>query len=233
MQVDCPNCASLIDDPDINVQTDVAFCRACDSGHRLSELVHDETGVAGGFTTVDEPIDVDIYNPPKGAWFEQTGSDIRVGATCRIPALALFLVPFTAVWAGGSMVGIYGSQIAEGEFDIVRTLFGIPFLLGSIALVSMTLFVLFGRTEVIVRDQEGEVFTGIGPIGRRRRFNTADVRFVSLKTSDVTVQSNGGKRHRPMKFLEIEGDKPLKFATMMSEERRRFILGVLRTLLGK
>ncbi len=226
MQVNCPTCSALIEDEDINVKTDVAFCRECDSGHVLSELIHEEAAAID-----DEPeIEIDIHNPPAGAWFEQVGSEIQVGATCRVPVLGVFLVPFTAVWAGGSMMGLYGTQITDGEFDLFRTLFGIPFLVGSVFLISMTLFVLFGKVNVTIRDREGEVFTGIGPIGWRRPFHTDDVKVV--RKEQVATSNSRGRRTIHYAII-LDGAKRLKFASMMSSKRRAFVMGVLRTLLTK
>ena len=34
--------------------------------------------------------------------------------------IAFFLVPFTLFWAGGSLGGIYGTQIAKGEFNWIH-----------------------------------------------------------------------------------------------------------------
>jgi len=49
--------------------------------------------------------------------------------------MAIIPVPFTALWAVGSLWAIYGSQIATGTFDPTSSLAGIPFLLGSLVLL--------------------------------------------------------------------------------------------------
>lgn len=82
----------------------------------------------------------------------------------------LFMIPFTCLWAGGSMWGIYGKQIVERSFDLKATLFGIPFLIGSIVLVSACLFMLFGRRVLTLSGGNGRYFVGIGPIGRTVHF---------------------------------------------------------------
>ena len=52
---------------------------------------------------------------------------VSLGATTRSP-IAFFLVPFMCVWSGGSLGGVYGSQVLNGEFDLGISLFGIPFI---------------------------------------------------------------------------------------------------------
>jgi hypothetical protein len=49
----------------------------------------------------------------------------------RLSPVVLFLIPFTALWSGVSMWGIYGRQLVQGKFDPAHSLFGLPFLLGT------------------------------------------------------------------------------------------------------
>ena len=124
MEIMCPSCRSKIATADINVSTDVALCRACGNTLSLSEIV-------GGIRTGP----INLKSPPSGAWYEPTPNGFTAGATTR-SWFALFIVPFTCVWAGGSMSGIYGTQIASGHFNLGTSIFGIPFLIGSCVLVS-------------------------------------------------------------------------------------------------
>lgn len=88
----------------------------------------------------------------------------------RFSPIVIFLIPFTMFWSGMSMTGIYGSQIARHAFDLKLSLFGLPFLIGSIVLVSICLFGLFGKRVLTLSAGQGRYFTGIGPIGWTRRF---------------------------------------------------------------
>src|ERR1700678_4022487 len=125
MSTICPACRSAIAVDDINVSTDLALCRACGKTFRFSEIA--------GEVSSSGP---DLNSPPPGAFFEQLPDGFRVGATTRSWA-AVFIVPFTCVWAGGSLSGIYGSQIVKGHFQLGPSLFGLPFLIGSCFLISM------------------------------------------------------------------------------------------------
>ncbi len=140
----CPNCGAAIAASDVNVASDVMFCRSCSQAHALSSVVADHAANDPARPTVD------VNQPPSGAWFRDEGHQFRVGATTR-SFLALFLVPFMLVWSGGSLGGIYGSQVASGQFNLLLSLFGIPFLLGSIFLVSMVLMTICGHVEVRIR----------------------------------------------------------------------------------
>jgi hypothetical protein len=214
MEVACPRCSRRIAAEDVNVGKDLALCRACDQAFPLSEIVES----AG---TLEE---VDTDNPPRGAWYSFDGDSIRIGSTTRHP-IALFLVPFTCLWSGGSLGGIYGTQIVHHRFNPVFSLFGIPFLLGSVVLGAVTLLALFGKVEVRLNPAESEVFTGIGPLGKRRRFRSAEVRQVK---EEMTAS---GRSTQKLIVMEGEDMRSIRFGSMMNDERRRFVLGALRAAL--
>lgn len=63
----------------------------------------------------------------------------------KIPAILLFLIPFMCVWSGTSVGGIYIWPLLRGKpLELAPCLFGIPFLVASIAIWSGILAVLFG-----------------------------------------------------------------------------------------
>jgi hypothetical protein len=209
MEVICPTCAGRVAMDDVNVARDLALCRACERTFSFADAV-----------CVDSSHDVPP-EPPCGSWFEETFEGFRVGASTRSWA-ALFIVPFTLFWAGGSMGGLYGSQIVEARFNLLATLFGIPFLLGSVALVSFSLMLIFGRVAATVASGEGDVFTGVGPIGWRRRFDWGTVR------EAIEITSSHGRNGEPSKVIRLTGSRPFNFGSMLNESRRSYILAVLR-----
>src|SRR4051812_18688409 len=105
---------------------------------------------------------VDLTRPPAGARFVRNMRGFEVSVSTR-SVLAVFLVPFMCVWSGGSLGGIYGSQVMQGQFDLMRSLFGLPFLIGSVVLGSLTLMAVAGRVHVQVKGNDGSVFIGVGP----------------------------------------------------------------------
>ena len=216
MKITCPSCQSVIPACRLNVGTDVAVCEKCNEAFSISALV------SGGHGADD----FDINDPPRGAWFEDSDGSWRIGATTRHP-IAFFLVPFMCVWSGFSLGGIYGSQIAKGKFDLGTSLFGIPFVLGTLLFGSIAVMSVCGKLTVTInRNDDGRVFSGVGPFGWTRRFNWALITAVE--------EEPVGHQHPGSNGLAISliGQSRLKFGSMLSEPRRYYVMQVLRKLLA-
>ena len=179
----CSQCKRVIPDADVNVATDVAFCRACNIAHKLSSLVH---GV-----TLDE---VDLGRPPEGTWRRGSGIGVAIGATHRSVGMAFATLAFALFWNGIVSVFVLlalsstlqhlnvptpdwfpapkmnGGAIGVG-MTIFLWIFLTPFIAVGLAMAAAFVSALGGRTEIQIRQGEGVVFTGIGSIGWRRRFN--------------------------------------------------------------
>jgi hypothetical protein len=169
---------------------------------------------------------VDLTHPPKGAWLKQVGGGFELGANTR-SAAAFFLVPFTLFWSGGSLAGIYGSQLVKGEFDWKLSLFGLPFLLGSCFLVPLAATSAFGKLIVRSEGFRGSVFIGVGPIGWTRRFRWDEI--TGVRMSQTKWQQNN--RHLPL--IELTRDAgPVRFGSQLTEQRRNFMLAALRQILA-
>jgi len=215
MKVACPQCRSEITLEDVNVSTDIALCRRCAKPFSLAELSREQA--------VPE---VDLTRPPKGAWLRQVGGGFEMGATTR-SAAALFLVPFTLVWSGGSLGGIYGSQLAKGQLDWKLCLFGIPFLLGSAFLIPLAATSAFGKLVVRAEGFRGSVFIGVGPVGWTRRFRWDEITGVRL--SLTKWQQN----NRNLPLIELTRDAgPVRFGSQLTEARRNFMIAALRQILS-
>lgn len=210
--VHCPRCQSAIATSDVNVTTDVALCRKCDDVFKISEQLE---------VAAQPP--VDLARPPSGAWLDEASDGFEVGATTRSP-IAFFIVPFMCVWSGGALGGIYGTQIASGKLDLFQSLFGIPFLIGSVIFWSLALMSVAGKWTLTVRGDEAESFVGVGPIGLRRRFQWSQVKSVSEGIA------NAGRRGGTA-TIYLEGATRVQFATGTSEARRYFVLHALRSKL--
>jgi hypothetical protein len=193
----------------MNVVTDVACCRECDEVFALSSLVQSSpTGP------------VDLNDPPRGCWYREEFDGFAVGATTRHPR-AFVLVPFMCVWSGFSLGGIYGSQIVNGKFDLMMSLFGIPFVLGTLFIGSTALMAVCGRVVVRVHDSAGEVFTGIGPIGWRRLFDSHEITAVRVEPY------LSGNNQRSL-TIALDGRDKMRFGSGLTEARRDFVANVLR-----
>ncbi len=225
MKIHCPKCQGEIPTRQMNLSADVALCHACDEAFAISRIVRGE---------VEDPLeregvadDFDIHQPPPGARFDDLGIGWRVSATLR-SGLALFFVPFTLVWSGFSLSGIYGSQLLKGELDLVASLFGIPFLLGTVVLGTVSLMSLLGKV-VIAADEmdadQGKVFVGVGPVGWTRRFRWSEVEAIE---ESLTSWESNNQHHRQITLRREKGD--ISTGSMLKEARRRYLLQAVRQL---
>lgn len=161
---------------------------------------------------------MDLSVMPKGFRVEEISGGESVLIFKKISPIVLFLLPFTAVWSGGSMAGIYGSQIKSGRWDWFQCLFGLPFLVGSIFLVSFVLFLLFGSWRFSVTQGRLLVSAGIGPF-RWNRGIPCD------EQTQIQIRTNGwSKNDQPVMVLEAKtGANSIKFASGLSDEQKQYI----------
>ncbi len=213
----CRSCGAGIALADVNVANDIALCRACGKTMPFSEIA-----------PIPGASNVDLRNPPKGVRIEENPMQGRTIIYKKISPIVLFLIPFTAFWSGLSMFGIYGSQIKKGHFDLGQSLFGLPFLIGTVFLVSFILFCLFGRWRITFAGRVLQVSMQLGPLVWTRKQGYSPTTRVSLQNSQV--QRNGNTQR--MIQVETQGEK-LKFGTMFPEEVKEFIAEtVRRTIAG-
>ncbi len=210
-QYKCPLCGANIGMDDVNVATDIALCRSCGKTSAFSM-------VCGAAELSLDP----LQNIPRGIRME---NDLRGGITIiyhRLSPVLLFLIPFAAFWSGGSMWGIYGSQFRKGQFDLAQSLFGLPFLIGTIVLVGVIVFLLFGKWQITLGDGAGSVFVGVGTLGWTRYFTYNRNSLVTMRMTSVEVN------HRPQKGISIRTDeKDFIFGTMLKEDAKQFIAAII------
>lgn len=214
----------------MNVDNDLAICHDCNEAFKISALLspQPEPQVYENAGWVSEDFDsFRIDNPPGGISYENYGMGWRLASTTR-SGIAFFLVPFMIVWSGFSLGGIYGSQLFEGKFDPIRSLFGIPFVLGTLLFGSFAVMSVIGRM-VIKTDEmnhdNGSIFMGVGPIGWTRRFRWSEVRRI-----EETI-SSGKNRSKQITLMRDQGD--INFGGMLSDKRRRYLIFALRQLAVK
>ena len=209
----CLHCNTVISLDDVNVASDLALCRHCGRTMKFSEIAP----MAGA-------AEVDELHPPKGVRLEESVIHGQTIIYKKISPVVYFLIPFTAVWSGMSMFGIYGTQIAKGRFDLYSSLFGLPFLLGTIVLVSIILFNLFGRWQISFSGGTLAVALRLGPLAWTRRHPYDQSTRVRIHHSpDVTVNN----RPQQLIFVETQG-RTLKFGSTIPEAAKIFIAELIR-----
>lgn len=213
----CEHCRAEIPIEDVNVSTDIALCRACGKTMPFSNIA--PVPGAGGF---------DMEHPPKGVRFVDNPVHGKSIVYRKIPASLVFIIPFTMFWSGISMGGIYGTQIAKGEFNPAISLFGIPFLIGTVVLVTTIVFGLFGRWRISFNHGVMAVVAEVGPVGWTRRISYDQETRVCVKTSGRS------KNGQPQETIQVaSGGNLLKFGSSIPDEPKRFIAeAVRRSVLG-
>ena len=189
---------------------DIALCRKCAYNFSFADALSDSDL---------EP--VDLSKPPKGVWYKRLPNGFELGSSTR-SAAAFFLVPFMLVWSGFSLGGIYGTQITKGHFNLGMSLFGVPFLLGTILFGSIAIMTVCGKFCVRAEGNDGEVFVGVGALGYRKKFRWDQVRDIRLETKR---NSDGGSYRQ----LLIDADDPVKIPNLKSS-RMTFLVAALRQL---
>ena len=208
----CPNCGKELPVADVNIAQDVALCRAC--------------GYQGPFlaaAAVPRLSDEELARPPKRVSL-QKGFNNELVIICRSSRMALwFLIPFTTLWSGGSMAGIYIVPLAKGNFNWHEGLFGLPFLLGTLVLLAIILYTLLGKTTVTLSKGRVEVFTGLFGAGRRQVLDCG------AGTTVMIQQSNFRSNNVPQPEIVVtSGDGKLKFGAMtIPNEAQPYVAAVL------
>ena len=162
----CPECHADIPLADMNVAADVALCRACGTRSHIADLI-EEGDEAEEMRRLSDPV-------PKHVEVVREMDDIsgRVELRYRkFNAAVLFLIPFTLVWSGFSLGGIYGTQICKHAFDWKISLFGIPFLIGTFVLVGTICTMLFAKRRLVLERGRGTYSTKTFGIGRTHAFD--------------------------------------------------------------
>jgi hypothetical protein len=215
MKITCPNCRAAVSAAQVDVATDLGVCAACERPFSLAAVVG-----RGGSRE-----EFDIRRPPGGAWYEQTATGWRLGTSVR-SAGAFYHVPFFLIWSGLSLGFLYGSQFVEGRFNWEYSVFGLPFLYGSVWLASDAMMSLAGKIVVTVDHGQGSVFRGIGSIGRTRRFDWNAV-------SSVEVREVGRINNFKQQAISLDGPSRIVFGSLLSKPRRQYLLDGLRQLLAE
>ena len=209
----CPSCHSVIGYEDVNVAKDIALCRACKKTFSFASL-----------SSSTEIRSVPLNNPPK--WIKITGSYGRDRQLVykKVSPAALFLIPFIAAWSGGSIGGIYVVPIIKGNFQWFQAIFGLPFLIGTVVLLSVLFYCLFGKVVITIRNGELTLFRGVGPIGWTRRIPCTHNTRVSLELSGAS------KNRRPLTSIVLRnGDKKeIAFAAFSPEPVKEYIASYIQ-----
>lgn len=208
MPATCNACGSNIDTQDINVQADTALCRHCGTASSYSALVHAPT--AGMYTA-----------PPAGCHVEDLGARWRAVASTR-SWRAVPIAGFATLWNGFLCLFLGGILFSTKG----PPLFIVLFLSGHIAVgvyvAWQAICLIVGDVEVVIENGVISVGSGVGPLRRRRRRPFSEVRGVRVEAAN-----HRARQITPGQAIVLDGPSPLKFGSLLNDERRQFLHAVL------
>ncbi len=239
----CSRCGRVIPGEDINVGNDVAYCRVCNLSYELSALTQG--------TELDS--NIDLNRPPPGTWYRSDGPGPVIGATHRslgaafgALAIALFWNGIVSVFVLLALAGTLrnlGIQLPhwfpapvmnDSPMSVGMTIFLwiflTPFIVIGLVMIGAFLSALAGRTEVRMNNSEGVVFTGIGAVGHRRRFDASSVKEVRIEDRQWR-NSEGARQRKACILIETRDGRQVRLGSMLTPERRKFVGEALRKVL--
>ena len=208
----CPNCNSTIFSKNINVQTDVAKCSACKIIFNVSEQTSSS--------------DFDPQKMPSGSWLIEKNGKVILGATTQ-STQSLIQVPITFFWTVVMFGGIYGSQFLNNRFDLLRSLFGIPFIIITIFLWGMALMTIDGKVELTLSELGGKVFTGVGSLGITETFFWDEISNVEEQVCEYKYPNSMGSE------IIMTGLKKIKFGSVLTNERKHHLFRSLKMMFNE
>lgn len=166
----CPKCSAPLAMEDVNMATDMVLCRSCSQVSRCSELVQENQ---------DEKI---LDSVPRRIRMLKTARGLEVTYQRR-KGIGFFFLIFTLVWDGVTYPLLFHMLGSETGVSLLPVLFFVPFVLVGLGMLLATIYIFFGRIALTLKPGGGELFRGVGCLGRRQRFLlTKDTR-ISIEES--------------------------------------------------
>lgn len=219
----CPQCGAPLSMEDVNVSTDVIFCRSCNHVGKFSEMVQENED--GGI--LDQvPTRLKVVKTARGLEVTYKASKL----------MGIFFLFFAVFWNGITYAVMF-SELTKAGSGTFERLFCLPFMLVGAGMLVAAVYVLFGGMRLTLQPGRGELFRGVGGIGRRRQFVlTKDAR-ISLEESRV-MRTQGtplmGASYRKILYKIVVTQpvgKPLEFGAGINEYNvQQYIAALLRQM---
>lgn len=216
----CYACNIAITDATRLRRSRVPFCDACSQAALIAESNPATTGaVPSGCSVTARDGSMMLTVTARSARNLALAIVVLVGINIYLPGLGLGIlrgilsglgVPLPS-WLPGSALPNYG--LIGSLF--IALVFSVPLLIAGM-MTRVLLFSAFGRYQIILTDETGTLFRGIGPFGRTQRINALAVTQVEHR---VEVDDEGHKRER----IAIHAERVILFGDMMTADRRRWL----------
>ena len=134
---------------------------------------------------------------------------------------------FSVFWNSVTCVALFAVMREMSCENLFGLLFLIPFVLVGAGTFAGAFYVLFGRMTLILTPGRGELFRGVGNLGRRQHFLLEKDSRISIEES--SIRRNHGTLYKIV--VEQPGGKPFEFGTGIEEaEARQYIAALLRQM---
>lgn len=238
----CKHCAREIPSNPSYFGRGTAYCPACE---QVTPLGPDAMRRPAARSTL-------IPDPPAGCSLHaDSDSGFRLVVSTRLFAKALGILICALLWNAFSSAYISAyvhahceavgvdppSWLPKVDIKVRQSNLDRPVLLqvpiiASVAVVGIGMFVyaaflVWGRVEVRVLGDKGTIFTGIGRVGWKQRFDAANVR--SVKAREDIVETDEGFEVR--RCIRLDDGHARKFATLLPLDRREWAARTMRELL--
>lgn len=210
----CPYCGGEVPEASVSPDRTLAGCPHCRRLLWRAEVME-------GFRT-DR---VDLAQPPPGAWFQRRADGFEAGASSRRGFA--FLVFFALVFMA-AMTGLAWSLAVSPQSHLIFRAIACVVALGPTGMTLVAglhlVLMLWGRVTVSVRGSEGTLFTGVGTLGRRRRFRWDRTTLIEER---LICRNNVVNPQ-----ILIHADRCLQVGIVgFAQERQDYLLAALRRML--
>lgn len=206
----CPSCHAIVLLSQFDQSLGRTVCHFCSQPINVSEAL-----------LADACWRVDLSMPVEGTWVRPMGgrTAMEVGGLTRSPGWIMGL-PLLLGMAALAMLLLrllvdgHGGWVAAAGFVVS---------LAAVAVLAVYVAMAWaGHVVVRVDEQRSEVFSGVGRLGWRRRFDWGDVRSLSEQPSRARTPAN------PQGLcLVLQADRPIRFGALLNDVRRYFIYAAL------
>ncbi len=223
----CHQCGAKLDD--IDPDADEIICHAC--GHTIPTAIADPRGTDAVEETID---DENLPQPPELQIEEQTVDHLRFTLpSCTNPMIGWGILLFTLLSGGVFSVIALSSLFDFGDFDLLHTLFLLPFLLGGLVPISIGLFFVRGRITVDITPEELQTRYHLGLLRYTKSVPTQSisrVKMMEAEEADSRIRSS----NRPRKKGNISaavvqsGTTTIPLTLIHEKETARYVTQLVR-----
>ena len=210
MKLTCTSCGQEIPSEDINVSTDLAYCRVCDreysvaSSRMLSEV---------------NPKELEKFVLKHLSRDNQNQLEFR-GTGWGLIVLALF----STIWTGGWIAIFHYLAVREGKLKFGLALFGAIFLLGTIILVGYNFFWWFQKTRILIEHGRFVYAITMGPfVLRRKEIPVTSRSLATLTVSDHYSDYENNEKKRQL-HIKTDGETLECGAETLAEKEMELVL---------